>query len=225
VAVGAAGTQLLGGLVVLGWAYANAVWLGEGGLAVAGVLLLGGVVLCGLALVPTHVVSLVGGWSLGAAGGAGVAVLAATIGAPVGKWLAGRLAGDGLARAAQRSPRGAAVMRAIGGEGESESRWSWARAAMWVGLLRLSPAVPYGTTNVLAAVFGLGWWPLVLGTAAGLLPRAAAMAWVGSALGRLDEPAGPPVGVVVLGIVATGVLLVGLGWVAGRALRGVGQAG
>jgi len=190
VVVLAAVGQLAGGVAVLGWAYARADWLAAGGVGVLVTLVLLGLLGCGLALLPTHVLSLLCGWAFGVPAGLTVALLTATAASPIGYSVGRRLAGQGLsgggveggrsggAGLAQRYPRAAAVCEAV-------ARASLWRAGVLVGLLRLSPVVPYGSTNVLAAVFGVPLRPFVWGTLVGLAPRVLAVVWVGAGLERL----------------------------------------
>lgn len=203
--------QAAGGLLVLGWAYAWSDWLREGGLVV-GLLLIGmGLLGCGLALLPTHVLSLLCGWSLGLPVGFAVALLTATAASPLGYGIGHKLAGPGMLEVIRRYPRGAAVCEAI----TRASRW---RAGLLVGLLRLSPIVPYGSTNVLAAIFRVPMAAFVAGTLLGLAPRVLVVVGLGAGLEQLDfsKPAAP--WMVPLGIAATVLALVVMGWVTKRAL-------
>ncbi len=207
--------QLLGGVVALGVAYGMADTLRAGGWMVAGGLALVGALGCGLALLPTHVLSLLAGWSLGAGPGTLLAVAAATAGAPLGYALGGWLAGPGLLVWAERYPKVAVVCEAIRRAGPG-------RAFALLALLRLSPVVPYGTTNVLAAVFRLPRLPFVVGTALGLAPRVAVMAAWGAALEQLNAGTSPVGGwTLAAGAAATLGVVVLLGWIARRALGGV----
>jgi len=204
--------QAAGGLLVLGWAYAWSDWLREGGLAV-GLILLGlGLIGCGLALLPTHVLSLLCGWSLGIYGGFALALLAATAASPVGYAIGRGLAGPGMIELIRRYPRGASVCEAI----TRASAW---RAGVLVGLLRLSPIVPYGSTNVLAAIFRVPLRPFVLGTLLGLAPRVLVVVGLGAGLERLDFSRPASVWLVVVGVGATVLALVLMGWVTRQTLR------
>ena len=199
--------------MVLGWAVAWSDWLRGGGLE-AGLLLIGlGLVGCGVALLPTHVLSLLCGWTLGLPIGFLVAVLTATAASPLGYAIGRKLAGPGMMELIQRYPRGAAVCEQI-------TRASPARAGLLVGLLRLSPIVPYGSTNVLAAIFRVPMVPFVVGTLLGLAPRVLVVVGLGAGLERVDlsRPSSP--WMVVLGIVATVLALVVMGWVTRRTLTG-----
>lgn len=218
VAFFAAVGQALGGVVALGIAYGYADTLRAGGWAVAAVLALIGVLGCGLFVLPTHVLSLIAGWSLGAVPGALLATGAATLAAPIGYVLGGWLAGPGFLEWAERYPKAAAVCGAV-------RRARPAKAFALLALLRLSPVVPYGTINVLAAVFRLPALPFVLGTVVGMAPRVAVVAAWGAALEQLDAGTSPVGGwTLAAGAAATLGAVVLLGWIARRALQGVARA-
>lgn len=203
--------QALGGVGALALAYVYADTLREGGWGIAALLLIVGVLGCGLALLPTHVLSLLCGWALGLPAGLAVALLGATLGSPIGYAVGQRLAGPGAMRLIARHPRAAAVCEAI-------TRASPARAGLLVGLLRLSPIVPYGSTNVLAAVFGVPMRPFVIGTLLGLAPRAAVVAALGAGLERLDADTRTSPWLLAIGLAATAAALLIMGWLGRRAL-------
>src|SRR5438874_2619786 len=52
--------------------------------------------------------------------------------------------------------------------------------------LRLSPLLPFETTNVLLAMTGVRPVPFIVGTMLGIAPRAAAMVWAGAAMRKLE---------------------------------------
>lgn len=207
--------QALGGIAALGLAYAYADTLRTGGIGIGGLLLIGGALGCGLALLPTHVLSLLCGWSFGLPVGLAVALCGATAGSPLGFVIGKWLAGPSVLQVIARNPRGAAVCEAI-------TQSSSARAFVLIGLLRLSPVVPYGSTNVLAAVFGVPMVPFLLGTFLGLAPRAAAVVLLGAGLERLDSDASVSPWLWGIGIGATVLALVVMSWAAKRALDRVG---
>ena len=207
--------QALGGAVALVLAYSHADALREGGLTIGALLLVSGALGCGLALLPTHVLSLLCGWALGLPVGLAIALMGATLGSPLGYAIGKTLAGPGAMQVIERNPRGAAVCEAI-------TRSSKPRAFVLIGLLRLSPVVPYGSTNVLAAVFRVPMLPFLLGTLLGLAPRAAAVVLLGAGLERLDSSdAGVSPWMLGLGLGATAAALIVMSWAAKRALAQV----
>lgn len=201
----------LGSLVALTLAYRYDEALRGGGLGVGALLLIGGALAVGCLLLPTNVLSLLCGWAFGLPAGLAVALSAATLGSPLGYALGQRLAGPAVMRVVEQNPKGAAVCEAI-------ARASRFRAFVLIGLLRLSPVVPYGSTNVLAAVFRVPMQPFVLGTLLGLAPRAAAMVLIGAGLEQLDSKASVSPWVWGVGIAATVLALIVMSWAAKRAL-------
>lgn len=189
---------------------ADALRAGGGGVAVAIFGL--GALACGLAIVPTHLLSLVSGWSLGVPAGVAVAVGATTTAALLGHATGRSLAGPAPLAWASRRPRGAALCAAIAEE-------SAPRAALLVGLLRLSPVVPFAVTNLLAAVFGVARGPLLAGTLVGLAPRVAAVVVLGAGLEQLQWASPNAPWLVVAGVAATALSVAGLGWITRRALQ------
>ncbi|MGB0766524.1 MAG: TVP38/TMEM64 family protein [Phycisphaeraceae bacterium] len=202
----------VGSVVVLTLAIANTDALRGGGLGIAALLLIGGALGCGLALLPTHVLSLLCGWSFGLPVGLLIVLSAATLGSPVGYALGHALAGPGLMRVIANNRKGAAICDAI-------ARTSKPRAFFLVALLRLSPVVPYGSTNVLAALFNVSVLPFILGTFVGLAPRAAAVVLLGTGLERLDSDAPVSPWLWGLGIAATLLAMIVMSWAAKRALN------
>lgn len=206
--------QAVGGFGALALAYAYADTLREGGVVIAASLLIGGALGCGLALLPTHVLSLLCGWAFGLPMGLAIALAGATLGSPLGYGIGKALAGPGAMQVIARNPRGAAVCEAI-------TQSSKPRALILIGLLRLSPVVPYGSTNVLAAVFAMPMVPFMLGTFFGLAPRAAAVVLLGAGLETLDSEASVSPWLWGIGIAATLLALVVMGWAAKRTLAKV----
>lgn len=208
----------VGGVAALAVAYRYSDTLRAGGtdfgLAATG-LLLCGVLGCSVFLLPTYALAVVAGWSLGAVWGAAVATLAATFAAPLGYLLGGRLAGPGLDRWAGQYPQAEAVFESVRHAGAVP-------AAGLIALLRLSPVVPYGMINVLAAVAGVRRVPFLLGTLAGLAPRVTVMAYWSSKLEQLDagELETRP-GMLIAGAVATLAAVLLLGVWGRRVLTGV----
>ena len=98
-------------------------------------------------------------------------------------------------------PRLQALNRAV-----SEEGWRV------VGLMRLSPIIPYGIQNYLFSVTHIGFWPYVLATLFGIMPATALYVYVGS-LGQAIGSAGPMQWVLATaGLAATALVA----WVVGK---------
>lgn len=202
----------LGSVVALTLAYRYDQALREGGPGVGVLLLVGGALAVGCLLLPTNVLSLLCGWAFGMPVGLAVALSSATLGSPLGYVVGQRLAGPAVMRVVEQNAKGAAVCEAI-------ARSSKLRAFVLVCLLRLSPVVPYGSTNVLAALFKVPLLPFVMGTLLGLAPRAGAMVLIGAGLEQLESrESGVSPWFLGIGLAATVLALVLMSWVAKRAL-------
>ena len=206
----AAAGPAVGGTLVFLALLPHADTLRAGGIGIAAALVLLGGLACGLAVIPTHLLSLISGWSLGLTGGAAAAVAATTAAALLGHAAGQWLAGPAPLAWANGHPRGAAACSAVAAAPP-------ARAAVLVGLLRLSPAVPYAVTNTLAAVFGVRRGPLFWGTLFGLAPRIAVVAALGAGLEELEWTRPDAPWLVAAGVLATVLSVAGLGWITRRA--------
>jgi uncharacterized membrane protein YdjX (TVP38/TMEM64 family) len=72
-----------------------------------------------------------------------------------------------------------------------------------ITLLRLSPLLPFETSNVVLSMCGVRPLPFFVGTMLGIAPRAAAIVWVASTMRELTLHTAPPTIVIVTGAVAT----------------------
>ena len=214
-----AATLLAGGLPLVGvlalgvWGTPWAGWIEEQPRAlVVSVLVLIGTLGCAAALLPTHAVSLAWGFLLGAWVGPLMAWVTVVLAAAVGHRIGRAAAGRGLARRLASPPTDSQVRFDPG-------HASIARAAAWIALLRLSPLAPFAATNVGLAALGVGTRAMLVGTAVGMLPRVAIVAWLGAGMNRLDwsSPRSPLL--LGLGIVTTIVLLALIGRVARKLMQ------
>ena len=206
-----AGAALLAGGVSGGWIHLDP------SPPTAVLLVWAGALLCGLALLPTHAVSLYAGYVMGGVTGTAVAWLGIGAAAQVGFLISRRLGGPGVVAWLEHQPKLAAAHRSLTHE-------STGRTLLLVTLLRLSPAAPFGVTNVLLANAALPARIHFSGTFMGMLPRIAAVAFLGAELETLDfsKPAAP--WLLALGIGATVAALGAIGVVTGRALAGTVKA-
>jgi uncharacterized membrane protein YdjX (TVP38/TMEM64 family) len=163
-------------------------------------------------LLPTHATSLVAGFVFGPLYGPLLAWLVILLAATAGYLGLRTLVGERAVAALARAPRAAAVHAALFGAGAR-------RSFALVALLRLSPLLPFGVTNVLLAAVRLPLRVFVPATLAGITPRAAGVALLGAELQALDLSAGPGAWWTVLAIVATVVVLWQIGRLARTALR------
>ena len=133
-------------------------------------------------------------------------VISATLAASVA-FLVGRyVARERVTRWINRDARLSALNAVIGAQG-----WRV------VGLMRLSPMLPYGVQNYLFSVTPIRFVPYVLATLVGIMPATALYVYIGS-LGQAVGTAGVLQWVLVLaGLVAT----VAVAWFIGKQARAV----
>lgn len=182
-----------------------------------GVLVLAGGVLVGGAVLPTHAVSLGMGYVFGMAAGLAGALGAVVIGTVGGWGVAKGLVGGRLRGVVERSEAGRVLVRVLVDGGGNGSRSVW-RVVGAVALCRLPPQVPFALGNVVGASVGVRLLAFVVGTVAGMLPRVAAVVWIGSELEQFERGASDW-RVVVGGAGLGGVGLLVLGWWAWRVVR------
>ncbi len=119
--------------------------------------------------IPGSLLTLAGGAVFGLVEGTIVISLSATTGAAMAFLIARYLARERVRSRVQKSPRLAAVDKAIGEQG-----WKI------VALLRLSPAVPFTLQNYLYGVTAIRFWPCVLTSWIAMLPGTFMYVYVGS---------------------------------------------
>lgn len=159
--------------------------------------------LIGLALLPSHLTSLLSGFLFGFAGGFPLALGAVLIGSGLGYMLSRRYAGGDLRKLADRSKWGRRLATGLIDAPDL-------KAIFVVALVRLPSQVPFALGNVLAASCGVRLLPLVVGTVLGMAPRVGLVVWVGAELSRWEL--GAPIPSPLLWAVAAS--LVGFGGLA-----------
>lgn len=211
IALATALLPIAGSALLIGFGYPLGEWLRENREAGSILFTAGVLVLCGLALLPTNVVGLLGGWAFSI--GLGIPLFmtgvvgAATISFLVHK----RLAADKLVALTARDRRAEAIHQALTGEG------FWKVTAV-VSLLRLSVVMPFAFTNFFLAAAKVPIGAFLIGTAVGMLPRSSAMVVVGAGLSEFSlEEAGDP-WVLIVGIAATAAAFALIGMVSRKAL-------
>ena len=119
-------------------------------------------------LVPGSFLTLAAGviWGLG---GFVIVVIGATLGSAISFLAARHLFHDKVQAKVKHYPKFRAVNDAIGEEG-----WKV------VGLLRLSPALPFSLQNWFLGVTPVGFWPSQIATFFGIMPGTLLYVWIGS---------------------------------------------
>jgi uncharacterized membrane protein YdjX (TVP38/TMEM64 family) len=169
---------------------------------------------------PGAIFTIAAGLIYGIAGGTAVALTGATIGAALAFLIARYLLRERIARYAERNRRFGAIDEAVGRQG-----WKI------VGLLRLSPLIPFNVSNYFYGLTSIGFWPYVLASAIGMLPGTLLFAYLG-AIGKASiggaggEQGHSPIEWTFLGVgllVTVGVTVF-VGRLAKRALKNKGPA-
>lgn len=196
-------------------------WLrghGPEGVAIGAI---GFAVTAGLGLLPTYAQAVLMGWVFGMATGLPVSVAGYLGGTLVG-WCVSRLVtGDAVRSMIDDHPRWGVVRRAL-------VEASPLRTCGLVALVRFPPNCPFAFTNLMFAATGVRFWPMMLGSMAGMLPRTAVAVWVGAQgaatgardLAELMKQQGTVA--VIVGIAILAVALWVMQQIGTRALRAAG---
>lgn len=132
-------------------------------------------VLITVVLGPASALTLTAGLAYGV-WGFPLVIFSATLAAAVAFLLGRYVARDRVTRFINRDPRLISLNKAISDEG-----WRV------VGLMRLSPVIPYGLQNYMFSITQIGFVPYVLATMVGIMPASALYVYIGSlgqAVGR-----------------------------------------
>lgn len=158
-------------------------------------------VLGALALAPTYSTAAIAGWTFGFRVGFPVVILGTVTGAMFGYLLARRVAKERVASTFAEHPRWDIVRRALAEERPWNTLWI-------VFLLRLSPVLPFGTTNVLMATTGVPIPIYFAGTLLGLMPRMGLIAIAAAGADHLELDSAGSRWLLGGGLVATAICIV-----------------
>jgi uncharacterized membrane protein YdjX (TVP38/TMEM64 family) len=170
------------------------------------------VLLCGLSLIPTNVIGVLGGWAFGFSLGLFVLISAVVSAATLSFFINKRISGRKLPNAASKYVKVDAIYREL-------MRNDLRRTTFIIFLLRLSVVMPFAFTNFLLASARVPLGAYVIGTFAGMLPRSATVAFAGAGLAQLDPNNEGDVIALAVGLVATLVSIFVISRYARRALR------
>ena len=150
------------------WVKSFTAWIQD--LGVAGAFIFIGVyALAALLFLPGAIFTIAAGLVYGIVAGTAVAITGATLGAGLA-FLAGRyLFRDRIKKVARKNKKFGAIDEAIGQQG-----WKI------VGLLRLSPLIPFNVSNYFYGVTAIGFWPYLLASFVGMLPGTLLYAYLGA---------------------------------------------
>ena len=203
-------------LPVKDWVKAFSDWVQTLG-AVGVVLFIAVYALATVLFLPGWIFTVAAGLIYGVIGGTAVALTGAIIGSTLA-FLCGRyLVRKRVETATKGNRKFEAIDKAIGEQG-----WKI------VGLLRLSPLIPFNLSNYFYGVTGVGFWPYVLASAVGMLPGTLLYAYLGGAgkAGLSGGGEGSSLKYIFLGVglVATIVVTIIVSRAAKKALAKTGAA-
>jgi uncharacterized membrane protein YdjX (TVP38/TMEM64 family) len=203
---------MLGSIVLLTVGYPIGVWLRENQAVGAVGYTAGVLIACGLALVPTNIIGIIGGFAFGF--GPGLALLmAAIVGAALISYsVHRRLVGDKVPELAEQHPKAQAVYKTLTGRG-------FFRTTLIVLLIRLSVLMPFALSNFIFAAAKVPRGIFAIGTFLGMLPRSGAVVFTGAGLSELTFDASEGAAMIVFGIAATLISVVVISILSRRALE------
>jgi uncharacterized membrane protein YdjX (TVP38/TMEM64 family) len=168
------GLALIAGLVaawsllpVAAWIEAFRTWVQQLGL-LGHVVFVVAYVIATVALAPASALTLAAGVAFGLAGFPTV-IIGATLGAGAAFLVGRHVARDWVERQMAGSPIFKAIDKAIESEG-----WKI------VGLMRLSPLVPFNLQNYFFGATKVGFWPYLITSFFGIMPGTLLFVWIGS---------------------------------------------
>lgn len=209
---------LIGTFLLVYNASAVGEWLRDQGSIGVAIFIAGFAVTAGLALLPTYLQAVIGGFVFGFWPVGTSAALAGFLGAAmIGYVVARVVGGDRGLRVIEQDKRWRAVYEALARRGSL-------RLLGIVTLLRVPPNSPFAITNLVLAAARVPFVTYALGTLIGMAPRTAAAVWVGSRLSDLSDP-DQPRWLVVVGIATIVIVVLIVGRIAQQAVGRVTSAG
>jgi uncharacterized membrane protein YdjX (TVP38/TMEM64 family) len=166
---------------------------------------------CGLALLATNVIGVVSGWAFGFQLGLLVLITGIVGAAVISFYINFRITGEKLQEALKNHPRSRAVYRAL-------LREDRRKTTLIIFLVRVSVVMPFAFTNFVLAAGRVPIGSYIVGTAAGMLPRAAATTYVGAGMYDLDLANARDTTIFIAGLAATIVSVIVIGYISRRAL-------
>lgn len=201
----------VGSAVLLSVAYPFGGWLRENWEVGTALYVTIFVFFCGLSLLPTNVIGLIGGWAFSFYLGIGLVIFSICAAALISFLIHTKIAGKKLPEVFDHHPKAKVIYRALLGE----SVW---RTTLIIFLIRLSPAMPFALTNFLMASARVPVKAFLIGTFFGMLPRSSAVVFVGAGLSELSFENAEDSRLLIFGIVATVVSAIIIGIIARNAL-------
>ncbi len=203
---------IVGSTFLMGSMYAAGPWLQTHWEIGVVIVIFAMTALAGVALIATNILGFVAGFAFEFPLGLMTYVFGIFGSSSVMFLLAKRFASRGLQPLLEQRPKLQAVQVALLNE-------SPLRTLFILILIRLSPAIPFAATNFVVSAAGISFPMFALTTVVGMLPRAAAVVFVGASLAELDFDRPQEMWLIVLGIVATILAIAAISIVSRRTLH------
>jgi uncharacterized membrane protein YdjX (TVP38/TMEM64 family) len=155
-------------LPVAEWVKVFTNWIRHLG-ATGAFIFVGAYALAAVLFLPGSILTIAAGLVYGIVGGTVVALSGATLGAALAFLVARYLVRARVERLAHKNKKFGLIDQAVGRQG-----WKI------VGLLRLSPLIPFNLSNYFYGLTSIGFWPYLLASAVGMLPGAVLYAYLGA---------------------------------------------
>lgn len=202
---------MLGSFILVVVGYPLGIWLRENWQVGSAGFTLGVIVFCGLALIPTNLIGILGGWSFGFWFGLLLLMIGITGAAYISFLIHKRIVGNRLPEIAEKYPKAQAIYDEL-------VRDDRMRASLVIFLIRSSIIMPFAFTNFLLASARVSSLSFLIGTFLGMLPRSAAMVFTGAGLSTLTLEASTQTWAIVLGIAASILMIIVVSMISRRAL-------
>lgn len=203
---------ILGSTVLLIIGIPLGYWLRENWEIGMPLYLLGVLVFCGLALLPTNVIGIIGGWAFNFELGIAILITGVVGAAVISFLIHTRIVGEKLPHVFEKHPKAQAIYEAL----LEQDLW---RTTLIVFLLRISVIMPFALTNFLMASARVPLRSYIAGTFFGMLPRSSAVVFVGAGLSELDFNNPQDSWLIISGIIATIFSVIVIGSISKRALE------
>ncbi len=202
---------MLGSTVLLVFGIPLGYWLRENWEIGMPLYLFGVLFFCGLALLPTNVIGLIGGWAFSFQLGITVLITGVVGAAVISFLIHKRIVSKELPDVFEKHPKAQAVYEAL------LERNLW-RTTLIIFLLRVSVVMPFAFTNFLMASARVPLGSYTVGTFFGMLPRSSAVVFVGAGLSELSFDNPQDSRMIIGGIVATIISVIVIASISRRAL-------
>jgi uncharacterized membrane protein YdjX (TVP38/TMEM64 family) len=189
-------------------------WLQQQGSAGVVLYVIAFAVLAGLALLPTWVQSVLGGWAFKHTLGSVAAVMGYSGAAIIGYFIARRASGDRVVDMIEEKPKWRAVYDTL-------LRSGFGKTLLIVTLIRVPPNSPFALTNLVLSATRVPPLAYILGTVIGMAPRTIVAACIGANLSELDLANTRQTWVVVGGIFLAIIVVAIIGYMANQAVARV----